>query len=151
MRAYSRPRSGSASRIASSQYCGLWRDFGTVRMSTTHSTPWARSSAAKSSIGRVEWPTVNTVAAIRGSCHRRLGGRATALPREVAAEEADNRKNHGSFVDTFSESPSGADARLVISRRFHEATPSKERHEHRSSQGARGGGAPRRGHPRVGA
>src|SRR5262245_19858129 len=41
--------------------CGLWRDCGIVRTSTSRVTPCAISRLMNSSIGRVEWPSVKTV------------------------------------------------------------------------------------------
>src|SRR5205085_9198457 len=45
---------GNVSRL----YCGLVRERGTVRTSTTSVTSASRSMATNSSSGRVEWPMV---------------------------------------------------------------------------------------------
>src|SRR5690242_18663627 len=55
------PSGSSASGSVSRLYCGLVRERGTVRMSTTASAPASRSSAANSSRLRVEWPIVKIV------------------------------------------------------------------------------------------
>jgi hypothetical protein len=39
----------------------LWRDFGTVRMSSTQGDPVLLQQAMNSSIGRFEWPMVQTI------------------------------------------------------------------------------------------
>ena len=58
-----REEAGSASTLN----CGLWRERGTVRTSTSWVTPWAASSATNSSIGRVECPIVKTLQALASS------------------------------------------------------------------------------------
>src|SRR5436189_2419268 len=54
------PAVASDAASASPLNCGLWRERGTVRTSTSCVTRWATSIGTNSSIGRVEWPTVST-------------------------------------------------------------------------------------------
>src|SRR5680860_926369 len=54
------PATSSAAGKVSRLNCGLWRERGTVRTSTSRVTEWAASKAINSARVRVEWPTVNT-------------------------------------------------------------------------------------------
>src|SRR5258708_39603360 len=59
----------SASGSVSVLNCGLARERGTERTSTSRSTPASRSSATSSATLRVECPIVKTVASGRASIH----------------------------------------------------------------------------------
>src|SRR5690606_30491669 len=64
MRQYSIPCSARLFAKASSLNCGLWRDFGIVRTSTTNSTWKAFNISINASIGCVECPIVKILSAI---------------------------------------------------------------------------------------
>src|SRR6476661_2610776 len=61
------PADPSEAGSESALNCGLWRDPGTVRTSTSWVTLCAASSFTNSSIGRVECPIVNTLQAFASS------------------------------------------------------------------------------------
>src|SRR5579872_2390630 len=64
------PTGGSVCLREAVSYCGLWRERGTVRTSSSRVTPCSSSSAISSAMGRVEWPMVQNTA--RPSLHQEM-------------------------------------------------------------------------------
>src|SRR5689334_9379827 len=83
--------------------CGLCKDRGTVRTSTTRVTPWARSSPTNSSRGWVEWPIVSTTG---GSIESGFGLRATV---EAFISDAFIDERHGCLLLVADPAPSQFD------------------------------------------
>src|SRR5438552_18493418 len=82
------PPAASGSGKASALNCGLARERGTERTSTSRLTPASFSSATSSPAERVEWPIVKIVFPMAGCRHSRESGNPGQLPR---ADPLDSR------------------------------------------------------------